>query len=180
MNDVKIHALPFGKHKDKPLSDVPTAYLQWAIRECKLSSGLRTAVADELTRRGVEAPPPPPPPPIPRCRRCGDAGYSCNWQTDSAGRKRIRASCRRCGSHLTFPPCREPFTTQADRNASPAPILDALTRLGGLGVELLSNGRSVYYKPGDWQKVPDDLCTIVRQASHELAKMMGDTRRAGG
>jgi uncharacterized protein (DUF3820 family) len=37
--------LPFGKHAGCPLPDVPTDYLQWVIRECKLSSGLRGAVA---------------------------------------------------------------------------------------------------------------------------------------
>jgi hypothetical protein len=47
---VTITALPFGKHRGAPLADVPTSYLQWLLREAKLCSGLRLAVADELRR----------------------------------------------------------------------------------------------------------------------------------
>ena len=41
------HTLPFGKHKGVPLPDVPLSYLQWLLREVKLSYGLRAAVADQ-------------------------------------------------------------------------------------------------------------------------------------
>jgi uncharacterized protein (DUF3820 family) len=27
------HILPFGKHKGRPLTEVPTSYLAWALRE---------------------------------------------------------------------------------------------------------------------------------------------------
>jgi hypothetical protein len=45
---------PFGKHKDEPLANVPASYLLWSLRDCKLSSGLRAAVAGELQRRGFD------------------------------------------------------------------------------------------------------------------------------
>jgi uncharacterized protein (DUF3820 family) len=128
------HRLPFGRHKNKALAEVPSDYLRWAIHECKLSSGLRLAVAEELTRRGIEVPPPPPPPTIPKCHRCGDAGYSCRWQADAAGRKQIRASCHCCGGFLTFPPCIPPFTTEANRTASPAPSGSGCQGTAGQGI----------------------------------------------
>jgi uncharacterized protein (DUF3820 family) len=31
--------LPFGRHKGKPLGDVPGDYLRWMLKECRLSSG---------------------------------------------------------------------------------------------------------------------------------------------
>jgi uncharacterized protein (DUF3820 family) len=43
----RIHTLPFGRHKGKPLAEVPVDYLLWALRECKLSSGLFAAVAGD-------------------------------------------------------------------------------------------------------------------------------------
>jgi hypothetical protein len=58
--DVNV-GLPFGRHKNQPLSEVPESYLRWCIETCKLSSGLRSAVAAELTSRGIEVPPAPPP-----------------------------------------------------------------------------------------------------------------------
>jgi hypothetical protein len=109
------HSLPFGRHKDQPLTEVPTDYLRWAIGECKLSSGLLTALTAELVRRGVEAPPPRARPPMPRCPRCGvDAGVVFLWQEDRAGRRRIRAECRRCRHYLAFAPCISPYVEQAD------------------------------------------------------------------
>ena len=57
------HRLPFGRHQNKPLAEVPADYLGWLLREAKLSSGLRSAVAGELERRGLVAPPQPEPRP---------------------------------------------------------------------------------------------------------------------
>jgi hypothetical protein len=48
--------MPFGRHKGTPLADVPESYLGWPLPGCKLSSGLRAAVAAELERRGVRPP----------------------------------------------------------------------------------------------------------------------------
>jgi hypothetical protein len=44
--------MPFGQHKGDPLGIIPSAYLTWALEECKTwDPGLRQDLADELTRR---------------------------------------------------------------------------------------------------------------------------------
>ena len=49
----KSHSyMPFGKkHRGKPLGQVPTGYLQWALREASLSEGLRESIEKEVRRR---------------------------------------------------------------------------------------------------------------------------------
>jgi len=45
--------LTFGKHKHKPLPQVPTGYLRWCLAEChQLDPWLRSFVQSELKRRG--------------------------------------------------------------------------------------------------------------------------------
>jgi hypothetical protein len=95
------HALPFGKYRNQPLVEVPTDYLDWFLRSCKLSGGLRNAVTDELRRRGNE-PPPPPAIEIPSCR-CGAETVFIRWQIDSLGRRHARAECG-CRRFLMFLP----------------------------------------------------------------------------
>jgi hypothetical protein len=51
--------MPFGKHKNQPLTDIPTSYLAWAVRTCDLSPWLREALERELKRRGVRPGSPP-------------------------------------------------------------------------------------------------------------------------
>jgi hypothetical protein len=106
--------LPFGKHRGKELGSVPSDYLLWGLRELKLSSGLRAAVAGELARRNVEAPAPPAPRPVPPCGRCGSAEYRCRWFVDSTNRRHVRATCARCGNGLGFLPSASPFSDEAD------------------------------------------------------------------
>jgi hypothetical protein len=106
--------LHFGKHRGKPLAEVPTSYLEWAIREIRLSSGVRARVAEALAARGAAVPPPPPPRPIPACRRCGPAGHRVEWFVDSLARRRLRATCVACGRTVTFPAVVEPFISEAD------------------------------------------------------------------
>jgi hypothetical protein len=114
------HRFPFGRHKDKPLHEVPSGYLRWAIASCKLSSGLLAALTAELSRRGIAVPPPRARPPIPKCPRCGvDAGVVYRWLEDRAGRRRIRAECRRCRHYLAFVPLVTPFVEAADAAAGP-------------------------------------------------------------
>jgi hypothetical protein len=109
--------LPFGRHRGEPLAGVPTPYLEWALAECKLSSGLYAATAAELRARGLEVAERPAPA-LPACRRCGPAGgYRCSWEHDSLGRPRIRAACGRCGAFLAFAPQVPPYTAQADARA---------------------------------------------------------------
>jgi hypothetical protein len=44
--------LRFGKHKGKLLTEVPTGYLQWCLRECdSLESWLIDEIEQELARR---------------------------------------------------------------------------------------------------------------------------------
>jgi hypothetical protein len=168
------HRFPFGRHKNQPLPEVPSGYLAWAIASCKLSSGLLTALIAELTRRGVEVPPPPARPPIPKCPRCGvDAGVVYRWLEDRQGKKRIRAECRRCRHYLTFAPCISPFIEQADAAASQTPVLDVLIQLEGLGVELVSDGSKAWIASEDYKRVPAELHSLVRQCSHQLARMIG-------
>jgi hypothetical protein len=51
--------MPFGKHRDKPLDEVPTSYLRWVLRECvNIELWLRMAVVAELALRCGEEPPP--------------------------------------------------------------------------------------------------------------------------
>jgi hypothetical protein len=179
LNTKQVHVLPFGRHRDRPLSEVPSDYLQWAIRECKLSSGVRTAVTDELRRRNVETPAPAPPRPLIRCPDHRHAELLLFWMQDSLGRVRIRAECSVCRRSTDHPPCVSPYTELADANASQTPILDALTRLEDLGVQLQSDGRTVAIPWQDWRRVPPDLHAIVRQCRHQLARLLGDTRRRG-
>jgi hypothetical protein len=97
-------SIPFGWYAGAPIDRVPTSYLSWLIRECKLSSGLRKAVADELGRRGL-TPPPDQPRPVPQCPRCDPlAGWLAAHERDSLGRPRLRATCAGCGCWLKFLP----------------------------------------------------------------------------
>jgi hypothetical protein len=172
------HVLPFGRHMGQPLAAVPTSYLSWLLRETKLSGGLRSAVAAELESRGQPAPAPPPRPVHP-CHECGPGpGVTLFWYEDALGRKRIRAECNKCRRTADHPPCVEPYTTMADANASRTPILDTLTRLEELGVPLQSNGKRTWLRWEDARKVPADVRAAVRQCSHTLAKMVGDSQRA--
>jgi hypothetical protein len=116
--------LPVGKWKGRPLGEVDTSYLAYVLRDWKLSTGLRIAVADELRRRGLVVPeqPLPPPPRCPDCKSAGEPHYC--WQEDSAGRRRIRAECAACQKWLGFVPLVEPFTSLADATASSRATLD--------------------------------------------------------
>jgi hypothetical protein len=66
-----------------------------------------------------------------------------------------------------------PFVEEADRNASQTPILDALTKLDALGVDLKSDGKSVWLFPEDEKRVPPHAHSLIRQCSHQLAGMLG-------
>ena len=107
------------------------------------------------------------------CRHCAAEGYTARWQEDRNGRRRIRADCLGCGRFLAWLPILEPWITSANRNASPTPILDVLTRLDDLDAELRSDGRTVWVKARDWRRVPPDLHALIRQCSHRLARLMG-------
>jgi uncharacterized protein (DUF3820 family) len=172
----RVHTLPFGKHKNRPLPEVPSDYLLWMARTCRLSTGLRAAVGAELAHRGLEVPSMPEPnPKIPLCARCGIESFAVCWQEVRSGERRIRAECMKCGRWLSWLPVAEPWIRQADANANPTALLDALTRLDELDARLESDGQTVWVHHRDWRRVPPDLHAIVRQCSHQLAKMIGRT-----
>ena len=45
--------MPFGKHKDKPLSGIPHGYLKWVLRECNLRDDLRADIQAVLSGNPV-------------------------------------------------------------------------------------------------------------------------------
>jgi hypothetical protein len=107
------------------------------------------------------------------CHRCGGpVGY--RWQEIADGRRQVRASCGRCGLWLGFAPQIEPDLTEADRNASPTATLDALTLAEAEGVELVSDGHTVWCHP--WGRASPTLEALVRQRGHLLAGLLGNTR----
>ena len=112
-----MDVMPFGKHEGKPLGEVPSDYLCWAVRECdSLSGGMRLSIAEELRRRGVE-PPQRRPKQEPKCADHEADGFTCRWQTDSLGRRHIKAECAACGRHLGFLPIDVPdYREMADLN----------------------------------------------------------------
>jgi hypothetical protein len=171
--------LPYGLHRGKPLPSVPTSYLLWMIGACKLSSGLRAALAEELTRRGfpTPAPPLPQPPECQRCRRKGrpSGSYTCTWQELSNGERRIRASCGVCWGFLTFLPEREPYLSMANSWSSDTAVLDVLVQLEALDVRLLSDGQTCWIAGEDQPRVPGELLCRLRECSHRLARLMGRT-----
>jgi hypothetical protein len=168
------HKLPFGKHKNVPLSAVPTDYLRWALATVKLSSGLAAAVVAELHSRNVDVKPPAPNPP-PKCPRCKEqTAISYSWHEDSAGRRRIKRTCR-CGRDLGFAPHVEPYVGMADANECETPILDVLIQAEAAGVELESDGRAVRIGDG-WRNATPELKEKLGQVRHQLAKHMGATR----
>ena len=177
-------SLPFGKHRDEPFEQVPTSYLTYLLRG-KLSASIRTAVAAELQRRGIPVPDPAPAPPrpVPSCQRCRDkgetdAGFSCSWDEDAGGHRRVRASCARCGRFLTYLPSQPPYTDQADAMGSGTDLLDVLTELEERGVELHSDGRRTWVDWPECQRLPLRLQALLRSCSHQLALLLGRPGRA--
>jgi len=171
------HTLPFGKHQGKRLPEVPTGYLLWLQSVCKLSSGLRCAVAAELAARGLTVPAPPLPAPPAPCFRCGSGEFRHTWQEDFRGLRRIRRTCRRCGNFAGWGPQAGPYLAEADAALSKTPVLDTLIRLDDLGLELLSDGRVAWVSPPQAGRVPDDLLDLLRSCQHRLAGMVGNNAR---
>jgi hypothetical protein len=111
------HVLPVGKWKGRALGEIDSGYLQWVLREWKLSTGLRSAVEGELRRRGIEPPAAAPPPkPLPPCR-CGSADLRLLWHEFRDGRRQVRRECAGCGACRGFAPQLPEFVAEADRNA---------------------------------------------------------------
>jgi hypothetical protein len=99
------HVMRYGKHRGRPLRDVPTDYLCWALATCdNLSAGLRAAIRADLEGRpDCHALPPDPEPVVLRCRHCGSTRLRLGWQTlRGTGRRAIRRECKRCGRFCDF------------------------------------------------------------------------------
>jgi uncharacterized protein (DUF3820 family) len=105
--------MPFGVHRHKTLDQVPTDYLRWALRTVKPSTGIRTAVADELAKRGI-SPPPQPMKPEPNCPRCGWRLLRYTWEPMADRRKFIHRRCQRCGTSCGSAPQVEPYLSRAN------------------------------------------------------------------
>jgi hypothetical protein len=43
--------MPWGKHRGKPLSEVPISYLAWVLESCTPTRTLQQAIAVEVARR---------------------------------------------------------------------------------------------------------------------------------
>jgi hypothetical protein len=165
--------LPFGKHKGRPLSDVPASYLSWLLT-IKLSSGLRAAVEGELRRRGqtVREQQPLPTPRCPDCRSASEPVF--RWQQRRDGQRVIRSECGACQRFIAFAPRVEPYTSMADAAASMTPELDLLVSCNELGIDLRSDGQSVdFASPSDWYHAPQRVRDLLRQCTHSLARKMG-------
>jgi hypothetical protein len=98
------------------------------------------------------------------------------WMEDRLGRKHIRATCAVCNQCLGFVPSVPPYSTAADAAASPTALLDALTPLGDLGVDLASDGKAVWVRGDDRKKVEPDVMALVRQQGHLLAGLIGNNQ----
>jgi hypothetical protein len=171
-----VPQLPFGKHKGRALNDpeVPASYLAWMLRECRLGSGLRLAVADELRRRSWNVPeqPIPKPPRCPDCRSAAELRYS--WLEDSAGRRRIRVECSSCRRWLGFAAEIEPFISLADQSTSMTAALDTLLLANELQIDLRSDGVTAdFATPEDYRRAPARLRELLRQCRYRLGHLMG-------
>jgi hypothetical protein len=169
-----VPQLPVGKWKGHPLGDIDTSYLAWVLREWKLSSGLRIAVADELRRRGLAVPEQPLPSP-PRCPNCTDSNAPrYGWQEDSTGRRRIRVECGACQKWLGFAPEVEPYLTLAAQGESPTAVLDVLMTCLELDIELYSDGIVADFATSDdRRRAPQRLREKLLQCRYRLGHLMG-------
>jgi hypothetical protein len=171
--------LYFGRHRGKAVSDpsIDPGYLAWALRTVKLSGAMQTAIAEELTARGCNAPEPPAWVVSP-CHRCGDTDSLGFWMQDRRGLKRIRLECATCSTFLGFPPSRPPFSDLADLGTSKTAALDALLWLEGLGIEPRSDGVVVEFGWEEYLRMPPALRRLVRQCRFTLGRMIGKTAPA--
>jgi hypothetical protein len=171
-------SIPFGRHKGKPLWDVPTGYLAWLVREVRLSTGLRAAVRAALASRPDAPrglPPDLPPRPLPACRHCGSGGPPVVYwhQQGGAGGRVIRADCHRCRRFLTFLPQTPENVAEADAAQPEAGLLDTLVRAQAEGVEIVKRGgRGGWLTLLPYGRASADLQELVRQNQHLLLRML--------
>jgi hypothetical protein len=71
----------------------------------------------------------------------------------------------------------EPHLSQANAALHQTALLDVLIRLEDIGVELASDGNAVLVPWQFWGKVPEDLLALIREVNHDLARLLGVSRR---
>jgi hypothetical protein len=47
-------SMPFGRHKGRPLAEVPSEYLRWSLANVRLGSGFRREIVADLGRRSLQ------------------------------------------------------------------------------------------------------------------------------
>lgn len=175
-----VHTMPFGKYKSVPVAAVPSDYLQWLAKVCKLSSGLRQAIAAELQARGATVPEPPAAkPPLP-CPHCGESKLAHHWLQTRNNRRQISRTCSRCKASLGFAPQVEPYIAEADSRVKGTELLDVLIEAEALGIRIESDGLSCWVASEDWKRVPaellTELLTAMRLHKRTLASLIGKTK----
>jgi hypothetical protein len=171
------HFLPVGKHQRKPLSEVPVDYLRWYLDTCRVSSGLRAAIKQELVRRGADPASLPADPPrrLVACQRCGSREVRVSWQ-ERRGDALLRGDCARCGHFVGWQPLTDENVAAADRTKGRTGLLDVLTRADAEAVSLL-NWRGQEIIPVPAGKASPALLSLVRQNNRLLLAML--PRHAG-
>jgi hypothetical protein len=171
------HSLPYGRHKNEPLTKVSTTYLLWAVSELKLSVGLSAAIRTELRSRGVTVSEPPPPPR--KCSRCDYAGEpKATWLHQRDGRRAIRGECARCGTWLGALPLTPENRWLADQSTDPSALLTLLIRLEESGIDIRLDGDRVVFDP--LHKVTAELQHLERQCRGQLVAMLAAPDRESG
>src|SRR5262245_23333961 len=158
------HVMPFGKHRNKTVEEVPLDYLRWALVNCKFSSGLRAAVRERL---GLPAEPAPP---APRCQRCGTRQLRLTWHEQTGGVRQVRADCLTCRRFVSFMPLTPGSVARADAAQPVAPFLDAMLGADAEGVAIVRHGDRVELRP--WGKASRELEELIRQAGHQFARLL--------
>jgi hypothetical protein len=166
------HWLPYGRYRGQSPRDVPTSYLVWMLKTCKLSSGLHDAIRAEVSARPdcpSDLPPgPPPKAPPTSCWRCGAKDIRVSWHEQAGGRSAIRADCGMCGRFISSLPLSPENVTRANACRSPTGLLDVLMRANDEGVELVRFGHEV--RPSPFMKASDTLLSLCRQHQHALLR----------
>jgi hypothetical protein len=167
------YRLPFGRHRGEPLGQVPTDYLEWFLKTCKPSAGLRAVIRAELSAR-PDAPrdlPSEAEATVVSCQSCGSGNVAVSWHEHRDGRRAIRGDCRDCRKCIGFLPQTAANIALADAALSPVGLLDVLVRAEEEGVELARDALGLVLVPPG--RASAELESLVRQHQHQLARHLG-------